>query len=255
MSFEAFTRGEEDPGRRKRLLVGYAVAAVLLTATLAAAALFAHQKVVRDQELEVKLVSRMPSEPPKAPEKPPPPPPPPPQVRRTAAAPGPKGKTVSGPPKHVPLEDPTKGDPSRAVKGDNPGDPNGGDPNGVIGGTGKGPALPPAPPAPLPPPAPPPPPPPPQHVVENTEPPVKVSGAVPAFPEEARARGDEAVVKVKFTVTETGEVRNVHVIHGHPSFDAAVIAAVRAWRYRPAVYMGRPVAYVKRVEIPFKIKS
>jgi protein TonB len=85
-------------------------------------------------------------------------------------------------------------------------------------------------------------------------PPQAISTPQPAYPADARTQGITATVVVKFVVTETGEVTNVTVVRGHPMFDAAVLAAVRTWRYKPALAAGRPVPVTKSVRIPFTIK-
>ncbi|HSN97633.1 MAG TPA: energy transducer TonB, partial [Candidatus Nanopelagicales bacterium] len=107
---------------------------------------------------------------------------------------------------------------------------------------------------------PPPPPPPPKpkgptRLTEEMTPPVAISQPRPAVPEAARSAGVEATVVVKFVITETGQVTNVQVVRGHPLFDAAVLATVRTWRFKPALDRdGRPVSIVKTVRIPFKAK-
>jgi protein TonB len=62
-------------------------------------------------------------------------------------------------------------------------------------------------------------------------------------------------VVVKYVVTESGEVTNVKVVRGHPMFDAAVLAAVRTWRFKPAALDGRPIAIFRVARFPFKLKT
>jgi protein TonB len=95
----------------------------------------------------------------------------------------------------------------------------------------------------------------PVQLPENATPPVALSNAQPAYPAEARSAGVEATVVVKFVVTESGEVTQVTVVRGHPLFDAAVVAAVRSWRYRPALVEGRPTAVYRVARIPFRLRT
>jgi protein TonB len=84
---------------------------------------------------------------------------------------------------------------------------------------------------------------------------VALSNAQPAYPEQARKDGIEATVVVKFVVTESGDVTNVTVVRGHPMFDAVVLATVRGWRYKPAIFEGRPIRVFRVARIPFKLRT
>ena len=81
--------------------------------------------------------------------------------------------------------------------------------------------------------------------------PAGVTVSVTASP----AKGIEATVVVKFVVTESGDVTGVTIVRGHPMFDAAVLAAVRSWRYQPAMFEGRPIRVYRVARIPFKLKT
>jgi periplasmic protein TonB len=90
---------------------------------------------------------------------------------------------------------------------------------------------------------------------ENATAPVALSNPQPSYPEQARGAGVEATVVVKFVVTEAGDVTNVVIVRGHPLFDEAVLSAIRSWRYKPALFEGRPIPVYRVVRIPFKIKT
>jgi TonB family protein len=65
----------------------------------------------------------------------------------------------------------------------------------------------------------------------------------PEYPAEARAAGIEGEVVMKLAVAEDGTVRDVTVlrgIEGHPSFADSALQAVRKWRFRPALFDGKP---------------
>ena len=62
-------------------------------------------------------------------------------------------------------------------------------------------------------------------------------------------------VILKVRISDTGAVLDVQLIRGDEPFASVAIAAVRTWRYRPALVDGRPVAFTRRVQIPFRIRS
>jgi periplasmic protein TonB len=249
---QAFGLTDVDPERSKRLAVGYA-GAVALCALLALGASAIRGQAPRAEEdtIEVKLATTAAAPKPAAP---PPPPPPAEAEPPKPAPPGPRKRAPAPPPTAIPKEAPPEADPSTAKAVHAPGDDSRepGSPDGAPFGTGT------ASPAPTAPPPPPPPAPPrplgPIQLPENATPPVAISNPQPIYPEEARGK-IEATVVVKFVVTETGDVSNVVIVKGHPLFDAAVLAAIRAWRFRPALFEGRPIPVFRVVRIPFKIKT
>lgn len=63
------------------------------------------------------------------------------------------------------------------------------------------------------------------------------------YTEEARASGVEGRLVLKVTVDENGAVTDVSVASSvDPSLDAAAIAAVKQWRFKPSTKCGKPVA-------------
>lgn len=77
---------------------------------------------------------------------------------------------------------------------------------------------------------------------------------MPAYPDDARKQGIEALVVVKFVVGEDGEVSDVKIVKGHPLFDEVVLASVRSWSFEPATLDGKPVRMARMVKIPFRLK-
>lgn len=244
-------RGDErDAGRAKRLAGSTVTALVVVAGMLAVGIAFGGQikKQVFEEEVDVKFV---PPEAPKPAPPPPPPPPPPPAPKIASKSPPPLGSKVDAPPTEIPKEAPKEGDPNRAVAEGPQGE---GDPNGVVGGTGRGGggavvaptptvAAPPAPPAP------------PMQIAEVSTAPVPRSKSMPAYPDDARKQGIEAVIVVKFIVTETGAVEDIKILKGHPLFDAAVLASVQSWTFDPATLEGKPVRMARMVKIPFRLKA
>ena len=79
-----------------------------------------------------------------------------------------------------------------------------------------------------------------------TEPPGKPEPTLKTeieYTEEARAAGIEGRLVLRVTVDATGQVSDVVVVTSvDPALDAAAIATVKTWRFRPALACGKPVA-------------
>jgi serine/threonine-protein kinase len=100
-------------------------------------------------------------------------------------------------------------------------------------------------------------PPDPARVYENTAREVdtlakKLSGSSPSYPSDRAGRlksGERVSVLVRFVVTPTGEVQDISVLEsGGKAVDDVVVAAIRTWRYQPAVKQGTRV----KVQVTFK---
>jgi TonB family protein len=70
---------------------------------------------------------------------------------------------------------------------------------------------------------------------------VLVSKKDPEYPKLARQTGARGLVKVSATVGKDGHVKSVKVISGHPMLQAAAVAAVKQWVYKPTLLNGQPV--------------
>jgi periplasmic protein TonB len=253
VAFESFSNASDDPGRKKRLLVGYVGATVVIASVLVAGAVFGREikKQVFEEEVDVKLVKRA--------EAPPPPPPPKPvpkvNVAAKAAPAAPLGND-SAPPKEIPKELPKEGDPNAPKEGVTHYD-GAGSSKGVVGGKGQSPAV-----AKVEPPTPPPTPsaaPAPEEpiaiAVEQETAPVAISKNLPAYPEAARKQGVEAIVVVSFFVEVDGSVSHVRIVRGHELFDEVALQSVRAWKFTAGTVAGVPKRMKRVVKIPFKLRT
>ena len=90
---------------------------------------------------------------------------------------------------------------------------------------------------------------------EKSRAPVAVAQPFPKYPEDARQQGVEATVLVRFVVAADGTVEKIKIIKGHPLLNAAVRAALLAWRFRPGTYDGHPVAMWRSARFPFRLSS
>jgi TonB family protein len=62
---------------------------------------------------------------------------------------------------------------------------------------------------------------------------------------QAQADGIEGKFKARLTIGADGQVEAVTVLAGvDPSFDAAIVAALKRWRFKPAMACGKPLAGV-----------
>lgn len=80
---------------------------------------------------------------------------------------------------------------------------------------------------------------------------------LPSYPRQARARGIEGLVLVRLIIGTDGRVEpeNARVLQSVPALDAAALAAVRQWRFSPAIGLhGRPVRVVIDVPVQFSLK-
>ncbi|MCG3172598.1 MAG: hypothetical protein GMKNLPBB_00752 [Myxococcota bacterium] len=115
-------------------------------------------------------------------------------------------------------------------------------------------------PAPAAPPAPPPPPVPkrsdPINLPEDADPPEPdSSNEMPAYPEEARSSGLEDMVILKIVVTEKGGVGSVQVLKGKEPFVGVAVAAVKKWKFTPAMVDGEPAAVFRVIKLPFRLRN
>lgn len=75
----------------------------------------------------------------------------------------------------------------------------------------------------------------------------------PEYPPLAREAGVEGTVLVQALVGRDGLVKNVRVQRSIPMLDTAADAAVRRWRFKPAMSQGRPVAVWVAIPIKFSL--
>ncbi len=75
----------------------------------------------------------------------------------------------------------------------------------------------------------------------------------PDYPDVARDAGIEGSVRLQVVVGEDGSVSDVRVQRGERILADAALAAVRQWRYEPAVIEGRNVKVVTRVTVVFRL--
>jgi TonB family protein len=79
----------------------------------------------------------------------------------------------------------------------------------------------------------------------------------PVYPARAQANQTTGWVELDFTVTESGEVRDIVVHAANPPgiFDSAAVNALSQWRYKPVLKDEKPAAQRSRIRIRFMLAS
>ena len=92
------------------------------------------------------------------------------------------------------------------------------------------------------------------QLATGTIPPRKISGAEPAYSEEARRAAVASTVTVSLIVNTDGIPQNVKVTRGAGfGLDEKAVEAVTAWRFVPATKQGVPVAFTASIETNFRL--
>jgi periplasmic protein TonB len=92
--------------------------------------------------------------------------------------------------------------------------------------------------------------------VKGVLPPVLIRRIEPEYPELARKLRQEGVVILRAVITVSGAVDDVQVVKsGGPMLDAAALAAVRRWVYKPATRDKRAVTVYLDVTVSFALRS
>ena len=77
----------------------------------------------------------------------------------------------------------------------------------------------------------------------------------PGYPPESRLAREQGTVLLRLTVTAQGSPESISVQRssGHPRLDAAAVAGVRQWRFRPAIKAGIAVAATVTIPVRFDL--
>jgi len=77
----------------------------------------------------------------------------------------------------------------------------------------------------------------------------------PAYPSRAEQKNVEGWVELDFTVTESGEVKDIAVHAADPPgvFNQAASGALAQWRYKPVLHDGTPRPQRARIRIRFTL--
>lgn len=91
---------------------------------------------------------------------------------------------------------------------------------------------------------------------EGDRPPEVISRPVPLYPYELRVRNITGIVTFNFTIEKDGSVEEVDVIEStDPLFSQEAIAAVKKWKFRPALGKGKPIRKQLHTSLSFNIPN
>jgi protein TonB len=88
----------------------------------------------------------------------------------------------------------------------------------------------------------------------EVQPPRRLSGPEPVYPPIAVATRQQGRVVLECTIDANGRVVDIRVLHGHPLFDSAAVAAVERWAYKPTLLNGVPVSVLMTVTVDFHLR-
>ena len=91
------------------------------------------------------------------------------------------------------------------------------------------------------------------RVMGDVRAPVKISGDPPIYPDAARRARIQGKVILEAVIDTAGNIVDIRVLKSEPLLTDAAIAAVRQWKYSPALQNGRPVKVYFSVVVEFRL--
>jgi TonB family protein len=96
----------------------------------------------------------------------------------------------------------------------------------------------------------------PHRVGDDVTRPEKISGAPPVYTEVARKARVQGVVIVEAIIDEQGNVTHTNILKGLPlGLGQAAVEAVETWKFKPAMFEGRPVKVYYTLTVNFKAEN
>ena len=86
---------------------------------------------------------------------------------------------------------------------------------------------------------------------KEVTPPRLLRRVTPVYPQGARRQHIEGIVKLRATFGEDGSVRDIQALSGDSLLVESAVAAVKEWRYQPALLAGQPVAVRTIIDVQF----
>lgn len=79
----------------------------------------------------------------------------------------------------------------------------------------------------------------------------------PRYPMRAAMKRIEGWVKVEFTITTQGTVKDVTVVEAHPQriFNQEAIRAISKWKFRPKIVAGEPIERRAQQTLEFRLRN
>src|SRR5262245_7641528 len=83
--------------------------------------------------------------------------------------------------------------------------------------------------------------------------PEAITRVPPSYPAAARDAGVQGTVMVQALVAQDGSVADTRIVKSIPGLDDAAAAAVRQWRFKPAMTRGQPIAVWIGIPVKFAL--
>ncbi len=80
-----------------------------------------------------------------------------------------------------------------------------------------------------------------------------VKAVPPKYPQDARKKNVQGVVKLEIVIGRNGRVKSEKVTDGPKLLVKAAENAVKQWRYKPTLLKGKPIEVETAVEVEFKL--
>jgi protein TonB len=75
----------------------------------------------------------------------------------------------------------------------------------------------------------------------------------PTYPSIALQMRIEGSVDLLATISKTGSITAVKILHGDPQLARAALEAVKQWKYKPYLLNGEPVEIQTQITVNFKL--
>jgi TonB family protein len=82
-----------------------------------------------------------------------------------------------------------------------------------------------------------------------------IHNQTPAYPPIARMNYIQGRVSVQTLVDGSGEVKEAHVVKGHPFLAVAALKAIQNWLFKPALSRQGPASFLTYVDVNFSLQS
>lgn len=84
---------------------------------------------------------------------------------------------------------------------------------------------------------------------------IPISRVSPVYPRRAKSRGTEGFVKLEFTITSLGTVKDITVLESQPEgiFESAAKRALLKWKFRPKLEGGVAIEQRAMLQIDFEL--
>jgi protein TonB len=82
---------------------------------------------------------------------------------------------------------------------------------------------------------------------------ILINKVVPIYPPIAKTVGVQGTVVLEAVISKQGTIENLRVVSGPAMLQQSALDAVSAWRYRPFLLNGEPVAVETTVNVVFSL--